>query len=146
MRANGMRRFMVAGFDADGALRAFGFGPTILGATNEAARQSSLYIQERRKLGEHTTLQLFQVYKNGRPYHAYLGVTTMKHPYKPDCPCTRCTRERARRNAQSRSDPLAAIVKRARRTRSKGSRSPIVGSAEWAEMRGDDIDSPSGDY
>lgn len=70
----------------------------------------------------------------------------MKHPYKADCECKRCTRERERRNAQSLSDPRAAIVKHARRTRSQGSRSPVHGSQEWAETRGDDIDSPSGDY
>lgn len=75
----------------------------------------------------------------------------MKHSYTVGCACQRCTRERTRRTAQSsadfarnpqrRSDALKAARKRVRTFE----RRPIVGSAEWAETRGDDLDE-SPDY
>lgn len=79
----------------------------------------------------------------------------MKHPYKADCGCARCTKERARRTQQSSDDYAKfgsigyssrdrCLTRRSRRDWEN--RRPVWGSQEWAETRGDDIDSPSGDY
>lgn len=77
----------------------------------------------------------------------------MKHPYKVGCTCGRCTKEAARREAQGRRDNLNAgnrrFYQQPIRRRARGSRRPIVGSAEWAETRGDDIpslDQPGDDF
>jgi hypothetical protein len=68
-----------------------------------------------------------------------------KHPYNSDCHCARCLRELTRRTAQSAKDPRTLTqATRKRFTRIRETRRPIVGSAEWAETRGDDI--PGGDY
>ncbi len=67
----------------------------------------------------------------------------MKHPYSNTCECHRCTRERTRREHQSATTPH--LTHRSSRPRLK-TRRPVWGSQEWAETRGDDIDSPSGDY
>lgn len=55
---------------------------------------------------------------------------------------TRTARER-------HADQQAATAKAKRRSRRKGSRTPVPGSAEWAETRGDDIpslDQPGDDF
>lgn len=78
----------------------------------------------------------------------------MKHSYDADCGCPRCEKERKRRATQSNQDFIADshrtamhhLFRRQNSINSKGSRRPIPGSQEWAETRGDDIDSPSGDY
>lgn len=75
----------------------------------------------------------------------------MKHSYRADCDCKRCTNERARRDAQSR----ARIANKAwpsvryRGRRAPAQRRPVPGSQEWAETRGDDIpsyDQPGDDF
>lgn len=72
----------------------------------------------------------------------------MKHSYQMACDCARCLKERERRSAQSAGDrrnrPMPE-VRRRRRVRTE-TRRPVAGSQEWAETRGDDIDSESGDY
>lgn len=85
----------------------------------------------------------------------------MRHSYRLDCECPRCTKERARRSSQSlqdsRNNPAPAGYRwdAAKRTHvkirkpRKSSRSPVPGSAEWAETRGDDIpsyDQPGDDF
>lgn len=78
----------------------------------------------------------------------------MKHPYNAACTCKRCLKESKRRIDQSNSDrandPTRRTMHHATRRQnskvSKESRRPVHGSQEWAETRGDDIDSPSGDY
>lgn len=62
-----------------------------------------------------------------------------RHPYDPACDCPRCTRESVRRTAQGASDPRRFNRPPARRRQKADSRRPIVGSAEWAETRGDDL-------
>lgn len=65
----------------------------------------------------------------------------MKHSYIIGCGCERCTKECARRSAQSAADIALhpPVIKRTRRRR-VASRRPVWGSQEWAETRGDDID------
>lgn len=71
----------------------------------------------------------------------------MKHSYRAECDCRRCMKERERRAMQANINLTHHTpMPRPRRTRRVQSRRPIVGSQEWAETRGDDIDSPSGDY
>lgn len=77
----------------------------------------------------------------------------MKHSYRPECTCNRCSKERARRAGQGRNEDARQTIHRAivaagrRQTRRQPTeRRPTPGSQEWAETRGDDIDSPSGDY
>lgn len=66
----------------------------------------------------------------------------MKHSYDSNCGCRRCTKERARRDMQSRQDAIGDAHRTAvhHLTRLR-SRRPIPGSQEWAETRGDDIPS-----
>lgn len=74
----------------------------------------------------------------------------MKHPYKEGCDCRRCAKELTRRTAQSANDFTHDVHRRTAhhhfRRQNSINRRPVVGSQEWAETRGDDIDSPSGDY
>ena len=70
----------------------------------------------------------------------------MKHSYQFDCACNRCGKEHERRTRQRVLGHLSpASWRKPRQKRGKGSRSPIVGSAEWAETHGDDL-GYSGDY
>jgi hypothetical protein len=72
----------------------------------------------------------------------------MKHSYRADCDCTRCTNERTRRSGQAHADTARRSwpAVRYRGRRASVTRRPTPGSQEWAETRGDDIDSESGDY
>lgn len=63
----------------------------------------------------------------------------MKHSYTVGCDCGRCTRELARRTAQSFTE-AQRHPKPVRRPRARRStRKPTWGSQEWAETRGDDL-------
>lgn len=72
----------------------------------------------------------------------------MKHPYALDCPCARCTKERARRSAQADRPhrpycDCPQCFRPRRRVRAQGTRRPTPGSQAWAETRADDLgDSP----
>jgi hypothetical protein len=69
-----------------------------------------------------------------------------RHPFDTDCNCARCLKELRRRTAQSARDPRTLThATRKRFARIRETRRPIVGSAEWAETRGDDL-GYSGDY
>ena len=69
----------------------------------------------------------------------------MKHPYRLDCDCSRCSKERARRDNQSKQNIAvrgihAALIRSERNHRRRTSEcKPAFGSAEWAETRGDDL-------
>lgn len=63
----------------------------------------------------------------------------MKHPYTVGCPCLRCIRELARRDAQARRDNLNSGRRRFYQQPVRRDRRPAPGSQEWAETRGDDI-------
>lgn len=63
----------------------------------------------------------------------------MKHAYKPDCTCTRCTREASRRNSQSRANTARKVWPAVRYRGRKVSKRPAPGSAEWAETYADDL-------
>lgn len=68
----------------------------------------------------------------------------MKHSYRAECECSRCTKERTRRDKQgmgraiSNATRLGKVAKQMARSRTQ-TRRPIVGSQEWAETRGDDL-------
>jgi hypothetical protein len=67
-----------------------------------------------------------------------------KHPYNPACVCSRCAKERLRRDAQSRRpDELNSghrrFYQQPIRRRRVTTRRPTPGSQEWAETRGDDL-------
>lgn len=64
----------------------------------------------------------------------------MKHSYREGCLCVRCERELKRRTAQSAADPRRQTQPpKRRRKKPTPERRPVVGSAEWAETRGDDL-------
>jgi hypothetical protein len=76
----------------------------------------------------------------------------MKHSYSAGCDCPRCQKERARRTVQAQAENLRsggtryasregiARARIAMRRRPKPhSRTPVPGSQEWAETRGDDL-------
>jgi hypothetical protein len=68
----------------------------------------------------------------------------MKHSYDVACECSRCSKERARRDAQSLANAgRTPIYGPGRRYRLNGQRKetrrPVWGSQEWAETRGDDL-------
>jgi hypothetical protein len=67
----------------------------------------------------------------------------MKHPYRPECACARCEKEKARRTAQGQA--INPYHVRQVRQAKRQTRRPAVGSQEWAESRGDDL-GESGDY
>ena len=69
----------------------------------------------------------------------------MKHPYALGCDCKRCAREAVRRDAQSRRDALNADNRRFYAQPVRKVRTPVPGSQEWAETRGDNL-GYSGDY
>jgi hypothetical protein len=76
----------------------------------------------------------------------------MKHPYVASnrCGCARCVRERDRRRRQSQSNPWKAAAKRSKKRPStrRTSRERIVKDETRGGVidRGDDVDSPSGDW
>lgn len=65
-----------------------------------------------------------------------------KHGYNVACDCARCLKERARRSAQSLTNPQHRVPVKACRS---ASRKPTWGTQEWAETRGDDL-GESNDY
>ena len=73
----------------------------------------------------------------------------MKHSYRTECTCRRCTKERERRTQQSGIDTArntSIISERRKSRRPKRERRPEYGSQEWAETYRDDLPSESGDY
>lgn len=63
----------------------------------------------------------------------------MKHSYRAECGCERCTKELARRTAQSAAAFRANPRPLKRASQRPSTRRPTPGSAEWAETRGDDL-------
>lgn len=79
----------------------------------------------------------------------------MKHSYRADCDCRRCTREHSRRNQQAAAEHSRQVATgewrrpTTRRARRSSARRPTPGTQEWAETRGDDIpslDQPGDDF
>lgn len=60
----------------------------------------------------------------------------MKHSYRAECQCARCTKELERRTKQSGAAPVKHIPVKRERTRTH---KPEWGSQEWVETRGDDL-------
>jgi hypothetical protein len=65
----------------------------------------------------------------------------MKHSYiaGSGCSCNRCSRERARRDAQRNASPRDGFSRPNMNRLRKRERRPVPGSQEWAETRGDDL-------